>query len=59
MLLLDIYHITMDSLGFSIVFDLSQARIKRVLGIPLQVAVDFDLHGVGDVEDSPWVLGKH
>ena len=59
MLLLDIYHIIMDSLGFSIVLDLSQARIKRVLSISFQVAVDFDLHGVGDVEDSPWVFGEH
>jgi hypothetical protein len=49
----------MDSLGFSIVFDLSQAGIKRVLSISFQIAVDFDLHWVGDVEDSPWVFGEH
>lgn len=59
MLLLHVYHIIMDSLGLSVIFDLPQTRIERVLSISFQVAVDFDLHWVGDAVDSPWIFGEY
>ena len=56
MLLLDVDHVIMNSPGVSIVFDLPQARVQRVLGEPFEVAIDLDLHRVSDAVDSPWIL---
>lgn len=59
MLLLNIYHIIMNSSCLNIISDLPEPCIEGVLGVSLQVSIDLDLHRIGNIEHSPGVFYEH
>lgn len=59
MLLLNVYHVIVNSSGLDVISDLSEPCIEGILGVSLQVPIDFDLHRIGNIEHSSWVFVQH